>query len=177
MDIQINLLPEELRPRPPVETRTMLLVFLMVALLAGSVFLYMAKSSAESEGGSMEERIAAVDQEVNTLSSNAEAVALSKSITNLKAAEKSYSAFVSKRIDWGDALDRVNALVPQGIQLNQLTQTGKNLEVEGTASNYSAVASFGRSLDIDRMFTLTGVPYLNGSDFSLVVAVAAGGGS
>ena len=39
MDIQINLLPDELRPRPPVETRTLLLVFLIVALIAGAALL------------------------------------------------------------------------------------------------------------------------------------------
>jgi Tfp pilus assembly protein PilN len=177
MDIQINLLPDELRPKPPVEMKNLLLVVLVVALLAGSVFLYMSKANATSDRIDMEERTAAVTREAQALGSDPEAVALNQSITRLKAVEKNYSSFVATRIDWGDAVDRVNALVPQGIQITKLTQAGATLKIEGTTSGYSAVASYGRALDIDGKFVLAGVPFLNGSSFSLVIFVAGGGGS
>ena len=177
MDIQINLLPEEFRPRPAVETRTLLLVFLIVGLLAGGAFLYMTKSTVESDTMEIEKQTAAVNAEAQALSSDKEAVALTKSIDALKAVEKSYDSFVAARIHWGNTLDRIDALVPQGIDINDVTQVGKGAVVSGVASNYSAVASYGRALDIDTRFTLAGVPSLSGSNFSLIIDVASGGGS
>jgi Tfp pilus assembly protein PilN len=177
MDIQINLLPEEFRPRPPVETRTLLLVFLIVGLLAGGAFLYMSKATAVSERIEIEERTAAVNAEAQAFSSDKEAAALTKSINALKAVEQSYDSFVGSRIHWGNSLDRIDELVPQGIDVNDVTQAGNSAVVSGVASNYSAVASYGRALDIDTRFTLAGVPSLSGSTFSLTVRVATGGGS
>jgi Tfp pilus assembly protein PilN len=186
MNIEINLLPEELRPRPPVETRSLLLIVVAVALLAGAVFLFMAKAGADSDRADMEASIAAINQEVQTLSTNTEAVALTKSITALKAVKASYDAFVAARIDWGDAIGTANALVPQGVYPTKLTQVGTTLKIEGTTSGYSAVASYARALDIDRRFTLAGVPSLQRKAgeagavttmFAIIVEVAPGGGA
>ena len=83
MNIEINLLPEELRPRPPVETGTLLIIILIVALAAGCGFLIMAKSSTASETESMRERIVEINKEVADVQNNEvaqEAEALEKSI-------------------------------------------------------------------------------------------------
>ena len=182
MDIQINLLPDELRPRPPVETRTLLLVFLIVALIAGAAMLYVAKSGVDSDRMDMEARTASMVQEAQAVSSDSEAVALTASISRLKTMKKNFDAFVAARIDWGDALERVNALVPEGIELRDLTQAGNKLVIEGRAPGYNLVASYARALDIDRRFTLAGVPYLQASgegkpEFGVIVKVAPGGGA
>jgi Tfp pilus assembly protein PilN len=182
MNIEINLLPEELRPRPPLESRSLLAIVVILALVAGGVFLYMAKAGAVSDRADMQDRVASISQEVQALSGNSEAVTLTKSIANLKAAEKSYDAFVATRIDWGDALQRANELVPSGINVTKMTQVGATLKIEGTSSGYSAVASYGRALDIDRRFVLSGVPFLSqkeegGTQFTVIVEVAPGGGA
>jgi len=186
MNIEINLLPEELRPRPPVETRSLVLIVLAVALVAGAVFLFMAKAGADSDRADMEARIASINQEINTLSTNTEAVALTKSITALKAVKASYQTFLAARIDWGDAIRAANEVVPQGIYSNEFTQAGTTLKIEGTTTGYSAVASYARALDIDRRFILTGVPSLErrtiegggtSSVFGIIVEVAPGGGA
>ncbi len=182
MNIEINLLPEELRPRPPLESRSLLAIVVIVALVAGGVFLYMAKAGAVSDRADMQARVVSINQEVQALTSNSEAAALTKSIANLKAAEKSYDTFVATRIDWGDALARANALVPSGISVTKMTQVGATLKIEGTASGYSAVASYGGALDTDRRFVLSGVPHLSqgtegGTAFTVIVGVAPGGGA
>lgn len=176
MNIEINLLPEELRPRPLVETRTFIVAVVVVALVAGGVLMYMQKSNEESERVSMENRITQIDQEIAALAATARA--LTTDIDDLKTANKNYEAFDAARIDWGDAVDRMQELVPQGIVVMKLTQDGRTVLVEGRATGgYGAVASYGRSLDLDRRFVLTDVPALSGSEFSLVLKVAAGGGS
>jgi Tfp pilus assembly protein PilN len=186
MNIEINLLPEELRPRPPVETRSLVLILVAVALVAGCVFLYMAKAGADSDRADMEARIASINQEIQTLSTNKEAVALTNSIAALKAVKANYETFLAARIDWGDAVGAANALVPQGIYPTKFTQSGTTLVIEGSTSGYNAVASYARALDIDRRFTLTGVPSLvrktsEGGGvtnvFGIIVEVAPGGGA
>ena len=182
MNIEINLLPEELRPRPPLESRSLLAIVVIVALVAGCVFLFMAKAGAVSDKADMEEQVASINQQIQAMAADSEVAALTKSIANLKAAEKSYDAFVATRIDWGDALARANALVPSGITVTKMAQVGTTLKIEGTASGYSAVASYGRALDIDPRFVLSGVPYLSqsgegGNGFSIVVEVAPGSGA
>lgn len=176
MNIEINLLPEELRPRPPVETRTLLLIVVIVALAAGCAFLVQAKISTNAEIADLEKRIVAVNQEIESVSGNPEAIALIRSIDDLKAVKQSYDSFVASRISWGDALERVRAHVPTGVDdIRTLTQSGNILVVEGTASNYSAVASYGRALDRDSKLALAGLPSIDGTTYSLIVTVAPGG--
>ena len=175
MNIEINLLPEELRPRPPVETRTLLLIVVIVALAAGCAFLVQAKISTNAEIADLEKRIVAINQETASVSGNPEAIALTTSITNLKAMKQSYDSFVASRISWGDAVERVRAHVPTGVDIRTLTQSGDTLVVEGTASNYSAVASYGRALDRDSKLALAALPSISGTTYSLIVQVAPGG--
>ncbi|UCG82714.1 MAG: hypothetical protein JSW38_11095 [Dehalococcoidia bacterium] len=176
MNIEINLLPVELRPRPPVETKNLIVALLIVALVACSVFLYIVKSSADSDREGMENRIDEVNREIAAL--QAQARSLTDDISAIKAANKSYDAFIAARIDWGDAIERVQELKPQGIDIESLTQDGRTLEVGGSArQGYGTVASYARSLDDDRRFSLAGIPSLKDGDFSLILAVAPGGGS
>ena len=175
MNIEINLLPEELRPRPPVETRTLLLIVVIVALAAGCAFLVQAKISTNAEIADLEKNIVAINQEIGSVSGNPEAIALTRSINDLKAVKQSYDSFVASRISWGDALERVRAQVPTGVDIRKLTQSGSTLVVEGTASGYSAVASYGRALDRDSKLALAALPSISGTTYSLAVKVASGG--
>ncbi len=176
MNIEINLLPDELRPRPPVEMRTLLFIVLIVVLAAGCAFLVQAKISTSSEIADMETRIAEINQEIVSVSSNPEAVALTESIKDLKEMKQSYDSFVASRISWGSALERVEAHATSVDKISELTQSGNTLKIEGTASGYSAVTSYGRSLDWDSKLTLSGMPSLTGTKYSLIVKVAPGGG-
>jgi Tfp pilus assembly protein PilN len=175
MNIEINLLPEELRPRPPVETKTLLFVVIIVVLVAGCALLIMAKSSTNADITTLEQRIAAVEQETISVSTNPEAVALTNSISNLKTAKAAYNSFIASRVSWGDALERVRSHIPTGVDIRKLTQSGNTLVVDGTTSGFSAVSSYGRALDRDAKLTLGGMPSLTGTTYSLVVSVAPGG--
>ena len=174
MNIEINLLPEELRPRPPIETRTLLVIVLVLALAGGCYLSYQAKSDADDEIADLEDRVAGINQEIDTITEDA--VGLMSSISNLRTVTKNYESFVASRVIWGDALERAYSHIPKGVTISALTQNGDTLEVAGTASTYSAVTSYGRALDKDAKFTLAGWPTLSSTTFSLTIKVAPGGG-
>ncbi len=174
MNIDINLLPEELRPRPAVETRTLFVILLILALAGGCYLLFDAKSDAEAEMADLEESIDQVNQQINGI--RQEGQALKNSVDRLDTLTKSYESFVASRIIWGSALERVQSLKPTGVDISALTQQGNTLLIGGTSSGYSAVTSYGRALDRDTKFTLSGWPALNSATFSLTVRVAPGGG-
>lgn len=178
MNVEINLLPEEFRPRALVETRALLVIVLILALAVGCYLLYQAKSDAEAEIVDLEENIAAVNQQIDTITRDAQA--LTNSISKLNTVTKSYESFVDSKVTWGDALARVQSDKPSGVTLRELTQKGNTLEIQGTAagspSSYSEVTSYGRALDRDTKFTLAGWPTLTSVTFSLTIEVAPGGG-
>jgi Tfp pilus assembly protein PilN len=177
MNIELNLLPEELRPKPPVENRTLLVGVLVVALIACCVFFFQAKGSADGEVADLEASIASVNRQIQTVSSNKDAVALKQSIEKLEAATTHYQTFVDSRVLWGRALAEVEDYVPQGIGLSQLTQkTATTLEVKGSASDYADVDSYFAVLDRDDTFAVPIGPTFTGGSFTLYVDVAAGGG-
>lgn len=174
MNIDINLLPEELRPRPPIETRTLLVIVLVLALAGGCYLSYQAKSDAEAGIADLEKNIDAVNQQIDTITRDAQG--LTSSISKLETVTKNYESFVASRVIWGDALERAYSHIPKGVTISALTQNGDTLEVAGTASTYSAVTSYGRALDRDTKFTLAGWPTLSSTTFSLILKVAPGGG-
>ena len=174
MNIDINLLPEELRPRPAVETRTLFVILLILALAGGCYLLFDAKSDAEAEMADLEKSIDQVNQQINDI--RQEGQALKSSVDRLDTLTRSYESFVASRIIWGGALERVQSLKPTGVEIGALTQQGNTLLIGGTSSGYSAVTSYGRALDRDTKFTLSGWPTLRSATFSLTVRVAPGGG-
>ena len=127
MNIEINLLPEELLPKPPIESRTLLVGVLVVALVACCVFFFQAKSSADGEIADLEASIASVNKQIETVSSNSEAVALKQSIDKLKTATKHYQTFVDSRVLWGRALAEVEYYLP----VNFSKCTGSNQAFHG----------------------------------------------
>jgi len=175
MNIDINLLPEELRPRPPVETRTLLVIVLILALAAGCYLLFQAKSDAQAEIADLEKDIAEVNQQIDTITKDAQG--LTSSISKLETVTKNYESFVDSRVIWGDALYRAHSHVPTLVGISKLTQDGNSLVIEGTAKKYSDATSYGRALDRDTKFTLAGWPTLKeAATFSLTIEVAPGGG-
>ena len=175
MNIEINLLPEELRPRPPVETKTFLVIVLILALAGGCYLLYQGKSDAEAEIAELESDIAQIEKDIAELSSNPEALALRNSISKLEAVQKNYNSFIASKILWGDALERAHSVKPNGPEISGLTQNGNTLVIEGTAGDTGDVDSYGRALDRDTKFTLIREPSYRTSIFSLTVGVAPGG--
>lgn len=183
MNIDINVLPAELRPRALIDSKTVVLIFAILLLGFGCYYFYNANSDSQSQITNLQSQIKTSQEQTAALSSNPEAVQLINSINQLKGAKQSYEAFVASRVMWGNALDGVYLLVPVGVDIASITQSGNNLVITGTAASYTAVSDYGRALDNDPRFALVALPSFqsgksssNGS-FSLTVSVAPGGGS
>jgi Tfp pilus assembly protein PilN len=175
MNIEINILPKELRARPLVDARTVILIVLVIALGYGCYFFYQARSDVQSKNAEIAARTAAIKQEVMTVSTNPEAVALQNSIKQLQAAKQSYDTYMASKVEWGDALTQVYAAVPKGVSITNIAQSGNNLVITATASNYTAVAEYGLALDSEADFVLLGIPSFSGSTATLNIGVTPGG--
>ena len=176
MNIDINILPAALRPKPLIDTKTFALIVVILLLGFGCFYFANAKSDSQAEIASLGSQIKTIQQQTATLSSNPEAVNLISSINQLKAAKQGYEAFAAARVMWGNALDGVYSLVPVGVDITTITQTGNALVIAGGASSYTDVSDYGRALDNDPRFSLAGLPSFGKGAFSLTISVAPGGG-
>jgi Tfp pilus assembly protein PilN len=176
MNIDINILPAELRPKALIDTKTFALVVVILLLGFGCFYFYHAKSNSQAEIANLQSQLTTTQQQTAALSSNAEAVQLISSISQLKAAKQGYEALVASRVMWGNALAGVYSLVPVGVNISTITQTGNALVIAGGASSYTDVSGYVSALDKDPRFTLMGLPSFSDGTFSLTVSVAPGGG-
>ncbi len=175
MNIDINILPAELRPKALIDTRTLALIVVILLLAVGCFYFFNAKSNSQSDIANLNSQIETARQQTTALSSNPEALNLISSINQLKATKQGYEAFVASAVVLGNALYDVYALVPTGVNIDSIAQTGKALVIKGTASSYTDVSDYGRALDNDSRFALTGLPSFNSGSFTLTISVATGG--
>ena len=176
MNIDINILPKEMRAKPLVDARTVLLAVLVVALAFGIYYFFQARSDVQADNADMQTRIEALKAETASVSANPQAILLTNQINATKAAAQSYTAFVAGRVAWGDALDGVFSLLPKGVSIVSITQAVNNLTMVVTASDYSYVADYGQDLHNDPRFELLAVETLAAENTSVIsISVAPGG--
>ncbi len=177
MNIDINILPAELRPKALIDTKTFALIVVILLLGVGCFYFAHAKSSSQADIANLETQTTTMQQRTTALSSNPEALQLINSISQLNAAKQSYDAFVASKVLLGNALSGVYSLVPVWVDINSITQSGDNLVINGSAPSYTDASDFGRALDNDPRFTLVGLPsFSSDGSFSLTVSVTPGGG-
>jgi Tfp pilus assembly protein PilN len=176
MNIGINILPKELRAKPLLDTQTFALIIVIVLLAFGSFYFYHAKSSTQSDIANMRTEITTAQQQTKALSTNPEALNLINSINQLKAAQQSYTAFMTSRMLLGSALVGAYNLLPSTVSISTITQKDNNLVIAGTADSFTDVSDYARALNNDPRFTLLGLPSFSNGSFSLTVSVASGGG-
>jgi len=178
MNIDINILPAELRPKALIDTKTFALIVVILLLGVGCFYFAHGKSNSQADMANMQTQIATMQQQTSALKSNPDALKLINEINQLKAAKQSYEAFVASRMLLGNALYRVYYLVPAFVSINDITQSGSDtLVITGSAPSYTDVSDYGRALNNDPGFTLMGLPSLNSDGtFSLTVRNGAPGG-
>lgn len=186
MDISINLLPRELRAKPFIDPKVLLLIIIIGALAGCCFYFYAMTNSARHETEQAKQNTAQYKKDAQTITNNPELVALKASIDALtktieakNAANRHYDTFLATRVLWGDALARVCADVPVGVAITSLVQDGttNTLIVKGTALNYGYLTTYALQLTEDEKLTLSSVPPLKSDrSFTLTVGVAPGGG-
>jgi Tfp pilus assembly protein PilN len=176
MNIDINILPEELRPKPLIDTKTVVLIVVILLLGFGCYHFAQAKSNSQAEITKVQGEISTTQQQIVAVSNNSEAKTLINSINQLKAAKQSYDAFVASRVLVGNALDGVYSLAPVWINIDSVTQSGSTLTIKGSASSYADLSGYVSALKSDPKFSVVGLPtYSSNKSFSLTVSVVPGG--
>lgn len=176
MNIDINILPAELRPKALMDSKTFALIVFILLLGFGCFYFINAKMDSQAEIASMQSQIKTMQQQTTTLQNNPDALNLINSINQLKAGKQSYDAFVASRMLVGNALVGVYALVPAGVSVDSIAQSGSNLVIKGDAYSYTEVSDYGRALNNDPRFTLQGLPSFSNGSYTLTISVSSGGG-
>ena len=161
MNININLLPEEALPKPLIETRMLVLVVLVIALLFGCYYFYDLKSGSLAEAASTEKQIEATESQAMSMSSSPEVKEIMVAIGEAEAAKaelesllQDYEEFTASTIMWGDVIQRLSARTPVGVTVNSITQwLVDTVEVSGLASTYEHVAAYATALESDDAFS------------------------
>ena len=142
MKIDINLLPEEYRPKRWVLPLTVGLIVLVMAVgYYGSVF-YGRNVSANSELEQMQSQVDAINAETKKVLSDPtmdeykeridEAQVM---IETLKAMERDYETRNGERIYWKPVLQTIRELAPTDVKLTSFEQEGDEITVEGELSS------------------------------------------
>ena len=176
MNIDINILPAELRPKALLDTKTFALIVVILLLGVGCFYFAHAKSSNQADIANMQSQISTMQQQTAALKSNPAALTLINEINQLKAASQSYDAFVASRVLLGNALYNVYQLVPAVVSISSIAERGDTLVITGNAPSYTDATDYGRALDNQPGFALIGLPSFSGGTFSLTISVAPGGG-
>lgn len=186
MNIEINLLPEELRPKPLIGTRTLILLVMVLALGYGCYQLYALKTNGEAEAANIESRIEVAQSEAIGLSSNPDVKDLTAYISEVKAEKAALETlvqdsetFAAAKIMWGDVIQRVSSRAPSGVTIDSIVQgENRSVEVSGVATSYERAATYATALENDEAFD--GVPTREWDEvegrFTLTVNIATGGG-
>jgi Tfp pilus assembly protein PilN len=174
MNIDINILPAELRPKALIDTKTFALIVVILLLGVGCFYFYHAKSDSQANIANLQTQTKTMQQQTADLSNNAQK--LISSIKQLSAEKQGYDAFVASRVLVGNALDGVYSLVPAFVSVNSITQSGNTLVITGSAPSYTDASDYGRALNNDPRFSLVGLPSFSNGSFSLTITVAPGGG-
>ncbi len=70
MNIDINILPAELRPKALIDTKTFALIVVILLLGVGCFYFFHAKSSSQADIANMQSQITTMQQQTAALSSN-----------------------------------------------------------------------------------------------------------
>jgi len=173
MNIDINILPAELRPKALIDTKTFALIVVILLLGVGCFYFAHAKSSSQADIANLQTQTTTMQQQTAALASNAQK--LISSINQLKADKQRYDAFLASRVLVGNALYRVYSLVPAFVSISSIAERGGNTLV--ITPSYTDASDYGRALNNAPGFTLVGLPsFSSDGTFSLTVSVAPGGG-
>ncbi|MEE8471058.1 MAG: hypothetical protein V3S51_06995 [Dehalococcoidia bacterium] len=186
MNIDINLLPEELRPKPLIATRTLVLVVLVALLGYGCYYFYGLKSNSQAEAASLESRIQATQTEAMSLSNDLDVRELVAAISEVEAEKaaletlvQDYEVFADSKIMWGDIVQRVSSRAPAGVTVDSILQGSDNtVEVGGVATGYDRAAVYATALESDEAFNDVPTREWDGltGRFLLTVNIVVGGG-
>ena len=124
MNMEINLLPNELKPKPLIKTQTLLVIVAVLILGFGCFHFYSDKAGKQAEAADIEAQIDSIEQHIDLLKTNPEAVDLKSQVEAKKAEKKKYDTmkndyqtFTDARVQWGYVTSSVRENVCWGVTI------------------------------------------------------------
>ncbi len=188
MSIEINLIPEEFKPKPLMKTQTLAVLVLVLVLGFGCYYLFSSKAGDEAEASDMEKQTTSIRSQITTIQNDLAVTVLQSEIAELQADKSKYdglngdyTTFTDSRIEWGYVTDKIKIRQPWGVNIASISQDGDSniVTVQGTANNFDRVSVYVTQLEEDPLFS--GVTTLSweasNGQFSLSFVVESGGGA
>jgi Tfp pilus assembly protein PilN len=164
MKVDMNLLPEEHRPK---RWALPLTIGLIIVILAAGYYgfgFYDKSAEASSAVEDLQSQLGAInaeiEQEMNdtSVAEYEELIAEAQAeIDSLKAMERDYETRNADRVYWKPVLQVIRELTPNDVTLTSFEQNGKELIVEGElsedAENAIIIVEFAKKLEQRGIFT------------------------
>ncbi len=144
---EINILPEEYRPR----LLTLFQWVLIGVILAGLIFSYFSLQSrgeAASELAELKAELHQLQEASSKITPELEQIKkLEAEIKDLKARleklKQAQAVMQSKRPDWASFLSPLFLSLPEGLKLSSITQEGLNISIEGVSyAGYKPIVEY-----------------------------------
>lgn len=186
MSMEINLLPEEFKPKPLIKPQTLAVVIMVLILGFGCFHFYTTKADNKAQAAEVGDQIDDIQNQIRDYENNSEAVGLKSKIAEksqeknkLEGMNNDYITFTNSRIEWGYVINSLREKVPWGVTITAISQGGGGNEVtvQGIANNYDREAAYVTSLEADSLFSdVTTLSWQSSTgQFSLSFTVDAGG--
>ncbi len=141
MKVDINLLPEEYRPKRWVLPLTVGLIVVILAVGYYGYGFYGKNAAANSELERLQSQLDSINAETQTVLADPTMKEYEERITEaeaeivtLKAMEQDYETQNAQRIYWKPVLQAIRELAPSDVQITAFEQNGDELTVEGELS-------------------------------------------
>ncbi len=155
MMIEINLLPQELKPsKAGVSFEPKLLLFALPVILAGLIIAHFY-FAAQAVG--INKKYSQLNKQWKESAGQREALKIEKDKSGLSSGAMSFAQAAKTRIAWSEKLSLLSENLPQGAWLNELAVNEKNFTLKGSVVSLdklevSVINEFLNKLKQDKAF-------------------------
>ncbi len=182
--IDLDLLPSEYKPSKLLRLNFILVLaaIVLAGLIAPFVIL---EVNASSRIDSLEDTLSLRNAELNELyGKQAEATALQAQIdaadNKLNSMEQDYQTFREELVLWSEIIDEIDDLLPGGITLSNITQTGSEITLVGSTGDIETLNDYALELEESDYFSSATIkavtcPGVTDCEFTLDIELSGAG--
>ena len=138
MKVDINLLPEEQRPKRWALPLTVALIVFMLAVGYYGYGFYGRSAAAQSQLGQLETQLASINAEIEKVINDqtikeyqASIIETQAEIDSIEVMEQDYETRNAERVYWKPVIQTIRELAPTDINLTSFEQNDNEITVEG----------------------------------------------
>ena len=183
--VDLNLLPDEYKPRKVSKTSTVLVILVVVMVCLAGLFIFL-KTNTDGKIGTLEDELVTVTADYNVARNVVtEGKALQDQIdaaeSKLEAIEGDYEIYKEDLILWSVIIKEIDDAIPgTRLSLKSITQSGSSINLVGTANEDNYVYNYATNLEENEYFWGVTVKSIvssgASSSFTITMKYGNGGG-